>query len=193
MTGILQRWASLWAVAVLVPLGCAQQTAVEFPAESPQTRAADATAEQVEGLRGRVTRDHGALGTPIIAADFQGGTLDDAAFGQLVADGGLRQVERLSLARTRITDVALADCSRLERLKVLFLTGAGVTGAGLTSFRSHTALETLDLSDTRVGDAAVEPLAEIKPLKQVILVNTPMSQGAIERLKALRPDLQVAR
>jgi hypothetical protein len=92
-----------------------------------------------------------------------------------------------------VTDAALAEPAGLTQFQSLDLYGCpGVTGAGLVHLAGLPELEWLNLSLTRVGDAAVDALSRLRRLEYLGLEYTLMTAAGRERLRrALGDDLTI--
>src|SRR4051812_37997786 len=74
---------------------------------------------------------------------------------------------------------------------VVSLAGTGVTDDDLRLFDSFPHVQVLDLSETAVGDHGLSHLAKLPALEELIVVDTPISQGSIERFRRSRPTVKV--
>ena len=115
--------------------------------------------------------------------------IDDAAVTALKPVSA--QVMWLDLGNTRITDTALETIAGLRNLTRLRLQNTAVTDDGVARLAALPLLESLNLFGTRVTDAALEPLAAMKPLRAVYVWNTGVTGEGVARLKAARPTLVV--
>lgn len=71
------------------------------------------------------------------------------------------------------------------------LSGTSVTDDDLRLFEVFSQVHILDLSDTSVGDEGLEHLARIPVLEKLIVVNTRISDGAIDRFRSEHPAVSV--
>jgi len=112
----------------------------------------------------------------------------------------------------RITDLGLAKLAKLKKLRVLDVSGARITPAGLKVLQSLPQLErlslwhctaiddsaapvlaaipsltNLDLSYTSAGDATLQQLAELPRLKVLYLTDTKVTPPAVETFRGKKP------
>ena len=105
--------------------------------------------------------------------------------------GGLRLLENLDLARTRISNAAMEGLARLTSLHVLDLAYADLDDAGLEKLKGLQQLETLNLDSTHVTDAGVGLLAEFQKLRQLDLYHSLLTAQGLAKLRAAAPGLHV--
>lgn len=101
------------------------------------------------------------------------------------------RVAELALARTSISDASLAFAARLPNLRRLDVRGTKVTAAGVVALSANSHLEELVLVQTSLSDAAVDPLLAMRGLKRVYLWRAGLSADAVARLRHERPSLHV--
>ena len=96
--------------------------------------------------------------------------------GTQVSDLGLQQLQRLNVVGlnlelcSRVTDSGLENLRPLKPLRVLILTGTGITHAGLRHLAANTSLLALDLDlCDGITDDAFEPLGAMKQLRLLVL------------------------
>lgn len=106
-------------------------------------------------------------------------------------DGGLKvlkpvneQILWLDLARTQITDKALADVVAMKNLTRLHLENTKITDAGLANIAKLANLEYLNLYGTQVTDAGIAKLGGLKKLKKIFLWQTKVSEKGAKQLIA---------
>jgi hypothetical protein len=105
-----------------------------------------------------------------------------------------------SMARSRQHEARIA-WERIEALGghgvwgpdmvVVSLAGTGVTNDDLKLFESFPHIQVLDLSRTAVGDHGLSHLAKLPALEELIVVDTQISEGAIERFRSSHPTVKV--
>ena len=120
-------------------------------AAEPKTDEVKAIAE-IEKLGGRVTRDEGSPGKPVIDVDLGNSQVTDAG---LVHLKGLPQLQSLCLYGTQVTDAGLVHLKGLTRLQSLNLATPQVTDAGLVHLEGLTQLQSLVVGGTQVTDAGL--------------------------------------
>jgi serine/threonine protein kinase/Leucine-rich repeat (LRR) protein len=91
----------------------------------------------------------------------------------------------LALDGAHLTDVGLAQISRLTALKTLTLKNTGVTDAGLKSLEGLTNLQSLVLEGTGVSDAGLTHLQPLRALTTLDLTNTAVSDAGLKQLQGL--------
>jgi Leucine-rich repeat (LRR) protein len=101
--------------------------------------------------------------------------------GDVEAIGELRQVEELSLARTRVTNVR--PLASAESLRVLLLTNTMVNSAGIEGLQKLPDLIRLDLSSTPITD--VNCLSTSSSLTYLNLSKTGVAAEGIQELRRL--------
>jgi len=86
----------------------------------------------------------------------------------------------------QITDLGVAKLAKLKKLRRLDLSGAKVTSTGLKALHNFPQLERLSLWNCRgLDDATATVLAGLPNLTNLDLSDTPLSDAALEKLKAL--------
>lgn len=115
--------------------------------------------------------------------------------GTSISDRGMNTLSALSrlevlYANAKVTDKGLAAIGRMKSLKTLDLSGTSITAAGLKQLSDLKSLEALALSDTAIGDEAMDTLLVLKSLKTLELSGTRVGASGLEKLGAL-PRLEV--
>jgi hypothetical protein len=95
---------------------------------------------------------------------------DDAAVAKLAALAPF--IVEAELARTRISDTALASIAQWTNLRALDLTRTAVTSQGVRALTTLTKLESLNLTGTDVDAAAVAALRAQPTLKRLWVFGT---------------------
>ena len=103
------------------------------------------------------------------------------------------QLTWLNLGGTETTDDALASIAGLKNLTRLHLENTDVTDKGLIHLKQLPYLEYLNLYGTRVTDSGIQELATLKNLKKLYLWQTDVTMAGIARLKESLPGLEVTR
>lgn len=105
--------------------------------------------------------------------------------GSKVSDAGLQQLLRFNVVGlnlelcSRVTDEGFEPLRRFQQLRLLILTGTGITHAGLRHLVANTSLLALDLElCDGITDDACEPLGEMKQLRSLVL-----KKSGFERLR----------
>jgi hypothetical protein len=112
--------------------------------------------------------------------------LRDVSLGKNIGDTGLahlrdlRKIERLHLARTRVTDVGLKYVSKWRSLRHLYLQETQVTDTGIKHLASLQKLTGLNLYGTQVTDNGVASLKSLKKLGALSLGRTRVTDAGLE-------------
>ena len=96
-----------------------------------------------------------------------------------------KQLERLALGFTDITDVGLYELREIKGLRSLILVNTGITDAGLRYLREVQGLRELDLSQTRITDAGLLELKGLKELRSLFIGKTRVTDAGMKELKGL--------
>jgi hypothetical protein len=99
----------------------------------------------------------------------------------------------LNLARTSITDAALAVVAELAALERLDLSNTAVGDVGVARLTALAKLEVLNLHGTRLGDAGLAALSEMAALKRVYVWRTAVTNAGAADFAARRPDVRLVR
>ncbi|GAB3506985.1 c-type cytochrome domain-containing protein [Emticicia fontis] len=97
----------------------------------------------------------------------------------------------LRLSDTQITDKALAEVAKLEKLTRLHLEQTKITDNGLGQLSTLKNLEYLNLIGTKISDAGIKQLASLKNLKKLYLWKTNVTLKGAEELKKSLPDVKI--
>ncbi len=103
----------------------------------------------------------------------------------------LEQIVWLKLGGTKITDASAAEIGQLKNLNKLHLEYTSLSDAGLSQLKYLPYLEYLNLIGTKVTDAGLQSLAGLKSLKNVYVWKSAVTKEGIAKLKKVRPDLTV--
>lgn len=151
-----------------------------------------ATSETLAALRNQLVHvEPIERGSNLLSVDFGAvaKSLSDAvARGLLI--GVREQVASLSLARMSVSDETMAVIGTLPNLRSVDLRDTGVGDAGIAQLQESVVSE-LNIAQTRVGDAAVDVLSRMKSLERVYVWKSALSEQAIAKIRAARPDLQI--
>lgn len=97
----------------------------------------------------------------------------------------------LDLSKQTPPDSFYADLQSFKNLERLHLDGSTVTDRNLTALQALDKLKYLNLYNTAITDKAVDSLLKIPALTKVFLNQTKMSNEAVERLRRKKPSMQV--
>jgi hypothetical protein len=78
-----------------------------------------------------------------------------------------------------------------RELVVVSLGNTGVTEEELSLFEDFPYVQILDLSHTNVGDAGLKHLAALPALEELIVVDTKISESAIEAFQRRQPAVKI--
>jgi hypothetical protein len=110
-------------------------------------------------------------------------TVTDAGLRHL---GGLRRLRRLNIGYTHVTDTGIANLSGLTNLRWLDADCEGITDRGLERIAEQFPnLQALDVSDTRVTDAGVNALGELRNLEQLHLFRVAVTDQCLKTVGRL--------
>jgi internalin A len=113
---------------------------------------------------------------------------------------GLPQLVNLYLHRTRITDEGLAHLAKCPNLTLLAIGDCDISDDGLRNLRALRHLQLLlcgkvychkEEDRPRITDAAIEHLAPLKSLKEIMLFHTRLSPEGFKRLQAALPEARI--
>lgn len=131
--------------------------------------AEDQAVEVVKKLRGSVTRDEKLPGKNVIRVYLSRTQVTDAEVKELAA---LKNLNTLHLGDTRVTDAGVKELGALKNLTELNLNRTKVTDAGVKELAGLQSLTLLYLDDTQVTDAGLKELAKLKNLTKLLLNKT---------------------
>jgi len=97
------------------------------------------------------------------------------------------QIIELNLARTSVTDDQLLQISELKELRRLHLEHTQITDLGIAHLKACENLSYLNLIETKVSDVGLKLVGEIKSLKELYLFNTNITK---EGLRNLNPQIK---
>ncbi len=80
----------------------------------------------------------------------------------------------------------------MKNLSRLLLSRTGITDAGLPALRNNTSLEQLNLYNTSVSDAGLATLGSLKSLKKVYLWQSKATMDGAKHLQEQVPGLVVS-
>ena len=104
---------------------------------------------------------------------------------------GLTELTELDLAGVGISDTGLSYLSGLTKLRRLDLQGSNVTDAGIDALRGMTNLEELSLYRTKVSNAGLAKLGSLKKLQQLDLRYSRATSAGVNELVAGLPNCKV--
>jgi hypothetical protein len=206
---------------MLILAGCGAASSKQDPAEqSIVAQAAEVRAEKTDQIQIEKTPLGDDDLKALAGLENLHILLLDSPDSQFSAEGlkqlaGLLAIEHLRIRGRGVDDPALTQFSELKSLRILNVphgtfTDAGldslkglpdlvhlrfgsphVTDAGMKTIGELTALKRLHLIDVPITDAGLRDLAQMRQLESLYVDGGRFSDGAIEELFRLRPDLHV--
>lgn len=131
----------------------------------------------------------------------EGGRLDLSELG--ITDGDLVHIAGMSseadegaiaevnLSTNPITNAGLANLSPLVDLEVLVLCETQVGAEGIGHLRQLGKLRELSLDGPNFTDEVLDAVAQLTTLKVLYAYDGAWTQAALERLRGLRPDIEI--
>ncbi len=175
------------ALAALQKQNSSAQPILEFPTEKVEP--ADARALQR-------LKDAGVLVLPLAKGQhylevnfINADSVDDRTIKLL--EPLSKQLVRLNLGGTAITDSACVTLAKLTQLHKLYLQSTGVTDAGLMQLQALTQLQYLNLVNTNVTVKSLLALNRLKNLRQLYLYQTPIDSSTIAALREIFPNTSI--
>jgi hypothetical protein len=104
-----------------------------------------------------------------------------------------RHITQLNLAKTQITDAALAHVAAMPKLSRLDLHQTEVSDQGVRRLVGLSELRYLNLYNTDVGDGALDAIANLANLQAVFLWQTGVTDEGVAKLRAQLPKAKVQR
>ena len=99
--------------------------------------------------------------------------------------------QRTILLRGELTDIAASEAGA-ELMTLDALGDTRVTDAGLKHVKEVKSLHRLDLRMTQVTDAGLKELKECRGLQRLILFETLVTDAGLRELETARPDLRIS-
>ncbi len=103
----------------------------------------------------------------------------------------LRELQRLWLADTRVTDRGVAALRALRKLRWLDLSRTAITDQATLYLAEMTQLRVLRLAYTRLSNEGARRLSKLEGLKRLDLVGTNVTPEVIRQLKATLADCSI--
>ncbi|WP_159475419.1 c-type cytochrome domain-containing protein [Dyadobacter sp. 3J3] len=101
------------------------------------------------------------------------------------------QIIWLKLGGTKVTDAATKEIGKLKNLNKLHLEYTAVTDEGLTSLKDLQYLEYINLVGTKITDAGLKNLASSKSLKNIYIWKSAVTENGVAEVQKLHPDLHI--
>ena len=139
----------------------------------------------------------GALVTPLsvkhnmIRAEFSSGPnlIEDDAVRAL--SGIQNNISHLDLSRTKVTNSAIGNVSKMKHLTWLGLRNTEINDQAVKKIKNLQFLRYLNLSGTKVTDGAIKDLTQMKDLEELYLWNSEISEKGVESLRSALPKTKV--
>jgi len=103
----------------------------------------------------------------------------------------LKELRKLYLSNTQITNAGLVHLKGLTNLDTLILTNTKITDAGLVHLKDLTNLIWLDLSHTQITDAGLEHLKELTNPLYLNLNFTQLTDEGVKKLRQALPNCTI--
>jgi len=94
-----------------------------------------------------------------------------------------KQIARLDLGGTKVTDAIFEKLATLPNLTVLKLDNTSVTGKNIKALSSLEHLKSINLTGSKFEEENLKPLADFNTLKKVFLYKTKVNSEGIQTLK----------
>ncbi len=117
------------------------------------------------------------------------GKIDDAAFAKLAPV--IPHLVSADLSATFITDKSVVMLGAAKNLRRLRLAETAVTDAAIDPLLGLSALESLNFYGTKVTDAGILKLAAMPGLKRLYLWQTAVTPDAVKSLHEMLPDCEI--
>lgn len=157
----------------------------------PAPAAASPAVAAIEKLGGKVDHEGMDASKPIVSVNFGVAKIKDADLESLK---GLDSLTKLTLNNNKeLTDAALEKLKQLglTKLTKLYLVDTKLTDAGLAHLKEMKDLQVLSLVGTPITDAGLEHLKEVKGLKELYLFGTQVTDEGVKKLKEALPELKI--
>lgn len=102
------------------------------------------------------------------------------------------RVERLSLARTAVTDAGASASPAMPNVRTLRLDHTALTDAGIGAVLAHCPkAEIVNLVGTKATDAVFAPLGTLPALRRVFVWDTRISAAGIDAFRRSHPSVEI--
>lgn len=92
----------------------------------------------------------------------------------------------IDLANTKITNDELSSLAKLKALKVIDLSGTGISTQGIEHLKDLSQLEELNLKDTKIDNNSLAVIAGLRNLQKLYLDNTAITGSGLATLKEMQ-------
>jgi len=119
----------------------------------------------------------------LIAVTIGSAKIDGSGLNAL---SGLKKLGTLCLRNCRLDDEGMKNLKGMQ-LQTLDLQSPAITDRGIDAIKGMTTLRTLYISDAALTDRAFGPIANIKGLSSLLIINSPKIDGSgLKELSALK-------
>ncbi len=101
------------------------------------------------------------------------------------------QVTWLKLGGTKITDGGLKEIGKLKNLTKLHLEHTGITDQVIAQIKALPHLEYLNIIDTKIGDAGFKNIAALKGLRSIYVWQSAVTDSAVAQTARQNAGLQI--
>jgi len=177
------------ALASLGPGGAKEIKSVESPVLSLKVEPADE--KDIDALK-----KAGLLVSKLSEAQnlIEVSAVNAADFGDeqiTILEPLAEQIAWLKLGGTKITDASLKTIAKLKNLNKLHLEHTGITDAGITNVKSLPYLEYINLVDTKITDKGLKDVAVVKGLKSVYVWKSAVTDSGVSQIRKQHPGLMI--
>ncbi|MDQ6477071.1 c-type cytochrome domain-containing protein [Dyadobacter sp. LHD-138] len=101
------------------------------------------------------------------------------------------QITWLKLGGTKISDQSLKEIARLKNLNKLHLEHTAVTDAGIADLKSLSYLQYVNLFDTKISDSGLKNIAGMKSLRSVYVWQSGVTDSVVSQVAKQYPNLSI--
>jgi hypothetical protein len=124
----------------------------------------------------------------VIVVSLSGHPVDDRICKSLPK---CRNLKRLYLDETGLTDVGMKQVGKLARLERLSVSNTSISDFGIRQIQGLERLQELNVSQTGITDQAVTALIRLGSLRRLVIFDTKISQSGVQRLRRACPSLDI--
>ena len=101
------------------------------------------------------------------------------------------QITWLKLGGTKISDQSLKEIARFKNLNKLHLEHTAVTDAGIADLKSLSYLQYVNLFDTKISDSGLKNIARMKSLRSVYVWQSGVTDSVVSQVGKQYPGLSI--
>jgi hypothetical protein len=143
---------------------------------------------KVKELGGRVQRDCGAPGQPVVDVNLAGTKVAD---DDLKHVPHMKELKHLNLSGTGVTDAGLKHVAGLTKLEFLVLP-VRITDAGLVHLKKLTGLKDLSLLNSQVTDKGLASLKHLANVEVLLLNGSRVTDDGLRGLRQALPRAKIS-